>query len=116
MSCVFFERSGNTFTQLSANNATQSRIFDLFDHIIWLGGGGYDFDQNAALTQYTMGRFLDGGNLLMSLTSSAGSPATGTIYELFPFDSLLAPRWVRLSAYRHGYALSIVPQLPYFGV
>ena len=87
-----FERSGNAFTQLSANNATQSRIFDLFDHIIWLGGGGYDFDQNAALTQYTMGRFLDGGgNLLMSLTSSAGSPATGTIYELFPFDSLLAP-------------------------
>lgn len=87
-----FERSGNTFTQLSANNATQSRIFDLFDHIIWLGGGGYDFDQNAALAQYTMGRFLDGGgNLLMSLTSSAGSPVTGSLYELFPFDSLLAP-------------------------
>jgi len=86
-----FERSSNSFTQLSANNATQSRIFDLFDHIIWLGGGGYDFDQNAALAQYTMGRFLDGGgNLLMSLTSSAGSPVTGTVYELFPFDSLLA--------------------------
>jgi len=84
-----FERSGNAFTQLSANNTTQSRIFDLFDHIIWLGGGGYDFDQNAALAQYTLGRFLDGGgNLLMSLTSSAGSPVTGTIYELFPFDSL----------------------------
>jgi hypothetical protein len=86
-----FERSGNSFTQLSANNATQSRVFDLFDHIIWIGGGGYDFDQNAALAQYTMGRFLDGGgNLLMSLTSSAGSPVTGTVYELFPFDSLLS--------------------------
>ena len=87
-----FERSGSSFTQLSANNATQARIFGLFDHIIWLGGGGYDFDQNAALAQNTMGRFLDGGgNLLMSLTSSAGSPVTGTLYELFPFDSLLAP-------------------------
>lgn len=87
-----FNRSGQTFSDLSANNATQSRIFELFDHIIWLGGGGYDFDQNAALAQYSMGRFLDGGgNLLMSLTSSAGSPVTGTLYELFPFDSLIAP-------------------------
>lgn len=81
-----FERQGNNFINLSANNRTQAKVFGLFEQIMLIGP---DFDIGIVFTQNTMGRFLDGGGrLLVSLSSSLGSPVVSPFYDFSPIDSL----------------------------
>lgn len=81
-----FERQGSNFINLSANNRTQAKVFALFDQIMLIGP---DFDIGIVFTQNTMGSFLDGGGrLLVSLSSSLGSPVVSQFYDFSPIDSL----------------------------
>jgi hypothetical protein len=84
-----FQRQGNQFINLSANNRTQSMVFGLFDHLMFIGP---DFDLGVVFTRNTMGEFLNqGGNLVASMASSLGSPVASPFYEFTPIDSLLSP-------------------------
>jgi hypothetical protein len=81
-----FQRQGSQFVNLSANNRTQSLVFDLFDQILWVGP---DFDISIVFAQNTLGRFLNGGGkVMLSLASSLGSPVVSNFYEFSPIDSL----------------------------
>lgn len=81
-----FQRNGNDFINLSANNRTQALVFSLFDHILWVGP---DFDVSIVFAQNTLGTFLnDGGRVMLSLASSLGSPVVSNFYEFSPIDSL----------------------------
>ncbi|MFN3530724.1 MAG: hypothetical protein ACK417_12440 [Bacteroidia bacterium] len=84
-----FQRTGNEFINLSANNRTQSMVFSLFEQIMFVGP---DFDIAMVFSQNTMGEFLNqGGKLLLSMASSNGSPQLSNFYEFSPIDSLLSP-------------------------
>lgn len=81
-----FQRSGNDFVNLSANNRTQTLVFSLFDQILWIGP---DFDISIVFAQNTLGGFLnEGGQVMLSLASSLGSPVVSNFYEFSPIDSL----------------------------
>ena len=81
-----FQRSGNDYVNLSANNRTQALVFGLFDQILWIGP---DFDISIVFAQNTLGDFLnEGGRVMLSLASSLGSPVVSNFYEFSPIDSL----------------------------
>lgn len=84
-----FQRQGNQFINLSANNRTQAKVFALFDQVMLVGP---DFDIGIVFAQNTLGDFLnEGGKVLVSLGSSLGSPVVSQFYDFSPIDSLQAP-------------------------
>lgn len=84
-----FQRQGNQFINLSANNRTQAKVFALFDQVMLVGP---DFDIGIVFAQNTLGDFLnEGGKVLVSLGSSLGSPVVSQFYDFSPIDSLQSP-------------------------
>lgn len=79
----------NTFTQLAADNPTQSRIFAMFDVLIWFGS---DAAYTLTLAQRTTGDFLDnGGKLFASVFFSTSVDEQSSYLDYTPIDSLVEP-------------------------
>lgn len=81
-----FQKSGNQYTQLSANNRVQALVLALFPRILWIAP---DFDLSLQFTSRTVAPFLaQGGDLLLSSRTDAGTPAWTPAYETSPIDSV----------------------------
>lgn len=84
------EVEGGYYTQLAADNATQSLIFSLFDVLIWFGE---DASYTLTLAQRTTSGFIDnGGRMFVSVFFSAGIDPLSTYLEFTPIDSLIDPK------------------------
>lgn len=83
------EVEGEYYTQLAADNVTQTKIFALFDVLIWFGE---DAAYTLTLAQRTTGDFIDqGGKMFSSVFFSAGIDPLSTYLEFTPIDSLVDP-------------------------
>lgn len=83
------EVNGEFYTQLAVDNVTQSRIFAMFDVLIWFGE---DAPYTLTLAQRTTGDFLDkGGRMFASVFFNAGIDPLSNYLEFTPIDSLVAP-------------------------
>lgn len=83
------EVNGEFYTQLSVDNVTQSRIFAMFDVLVWFGE---DAPYTLTLAQRTTGDFLDnGGRMFASVFFSAGIDPLSNYLEFTPIDSLVNP-------------------------
>lgn len=77
------------YTQLAADNVTQSRIFALFDVLIWFG---QDASYTLTLAQRTTGDFLtNGGKMFVSVFFSTSVDQQSTYLDFTPIDSLVEP-------------------------
>lgn len=77
------------YTQLAADNVTQSRIFALFDVLIWFGE---DASYTLTLAQRTTGDFLtNGGKMFVSVFFSSSVDQQSTYLDFTPIDSLVEP-------------------------
>jgi len=83
------EVDGEFYTQLAVDNVTQSKIFALFDVLVWFGE---DAPYTLTLAQRTTGDFLDkGGRMFASVFFSAGIDPLSNYLEFTPIDSLVNP-------------------------
>jgi hypothetical protein len=82
------EVSNNNYTELAPDNYTQSRIFELFDVIIWFGK---NISYSMSLAQRTTdGFFALGGKMFMAVEISSDiDPQTGYL-GFTPIDSLIS--------------------------
>jgi hypothetical protein len=77
------------YTQLAPDYATQSRIFSLFNNIIWCSD---DLNFTVVYAQSTLGSFLNnGGNLLLTCRPGGEDLIKSPFYEFTPIDSLQQP-------------------------
>ena len=84
-----FQTSGGDYTQQSADNLTQGKVFDLFDLIIWCSN---DADNSFSLAQKTTESFFNsGGKMLMSVYISLLSTALSNFLDFTPITSLVDP-------------------------
>lgn len=84
-----FEQSGGQYTQQSADNITQARIFDLFDLIIWFSN---DADNSFSLAQKTTTDFFaHDGKMLMSVYISSSFDPLSNFLDFTPVAALTDP-------------------------
>lgn len=84
-----FEQSGGKNTQQSPDNITQSKIFDLFETIIWFGNNA---DQSLSLAQKTTdGFFNTGGKMMMVVYVSSTFDEQSQFLDFTPVASLVVP-------------------------
>ncbi len=82
-----FEKSGSVYTQLSADNATQAKIFNLFKLIIWCGD---NTGNSLFLAQKSMNDFIsNNGKLFMANTLQSLFDANSPQLSFTPAQSLL---------------------------
>ncbi len=76
-------------TQQSADNLTQTRVFNLFESIIWFGNNA---ESSLSLAQKTTVDFFnDGGKMLMSVYISSNFDEQSNFLEFTPIQSLTEP-------------------------
>ena len=84
-----FEQVGGASTQQSPDNLTQSRIFDLFDGIVWFSNSA---QRSLSLAQRTTGMFFNsGGKMLMSVYFSSAFDEQSQFLDFTPIQSLVNP-------------------------
>ncbi len=84
-----FEQSGGNYTQQSADNITQAKVFDLFDVIIWFSNSA---DNSFSLAQKTTGDFFNsGGKMLMSVYISSTFDPLSNFLDFTPIAELVNP-------------------------
>lgn len=82
------DAEGNAL-ELAADNLTQSRIFDLFNTIIWFGNNA---SGSLSLAQRSTGSFFDnGGKMFMSIYVSSSFDEQSSFLEFTPIASLIEP-------------------------
>lgn len=83
------EVEGSLYTQLAADNTTQSRIFSMYDVLIWFGE---DDSYTLTLAQRTTGEFINkGGRMFASVFFSSSVDPLSTYLDFTPIDSLVDP-------------------------
>ncbi len=84
-----FESVAGNYTQQSADNITQAKIFDMFDLIIWFSNQA---DNTFSLAQKTTGSFFNsGGKMLMSVYISSTFDPLSNFLDFTPIASLVSP-------------------------
>lgn len=84
---IFETGAGGALTQQSPDNLTQSRIFDLFDVIIWFGNNA---EKSLSLAQRTTADFFaDGGKMLMAVYVSSVFDDQSQFFDFTPIESLV---------------------------
>ncbi|HNI52923.1 MAG TPA: hypothetical protein PK511_00255 [Chitinophagales bacterium] len=84
-----FESVGGVYTQQSADNLTQGRIFAMFDAIIWFSNNA---DNSFSLAQKTTESFFNnGGKMLMSVYISSSFDPLSNFLDFTPIASLVNP-------------------------
>ncbi|MCS6916737.1 MAG: hypothetical protein RMK52_02465 [Chitinophagales bacterium] len=84
------EKSGNAYTQQSADNFTQGKVFALFDRIIWFTN---DAARSLSIGQRCLNEFFDGnGRLLMSVYVSSLFDEQSDFLEFTPVQSFVVPK------------------------
>ena len=84
-----FESVDGNFTQQSADNLTQEKVFALFDLIVWFSNGA---ENSLSLAQRTTETFFaNGGKLLMSVYVSSSFDPLSNFLEFTPVASLVSP-------------------------
>ncbi|MEZ5014125.1 MAG: hypothetical protein R2794_07525 [Chitinophagales bacterium] len=84
-----FQKTGAVYTQQSADNLTQERVFDLFDLIIWFSN---DANNSFSLAQKTTDAFFtDGGKMFMSVYISSSFDPLSNFLDFTPIASLVNP-------------------------
>ncbi|MFN0274705.1 MAG: hypothetical protein ACKVPJ_03080 [Chitinophagales bacterium] len=84
-----FEKVGGLYTQQSADNITQEKIFNLFDVILWFSN---DADNSFSLAQKTSSTFFSsGGKMLMSVYISSSFDPLSNFLDFTPIASLVDP-------------------------
>ncbi len=82
-----FQTSGGQYTQQSADNLTQGKVFDLFDVIVWFSN---DADNSFSLAQKTTEAFFNsGGKMLMSVYISSSFDPLSNFLDFTPISSLV---------------------------
>ena len=84
---IFETGAGGALTQQSPDNLTQSRVFDLFDVIIWFGNNA---EKSLSLAQKTTSDFFgDGGKMLMAVYVSSVFDEQSQFFDFTPIESLV---------------------------
>lgn len=84
---IFATGAGGALTQQSPDNLTQSRVFDLFDVIIWFGNNA---EKSLSLAQRTTADFFaDGGKMLMAVYVSSVFDDQSQFFDFTPIESLV---------------------------
>lgn len=84
-----FEETDGVYTQQSADNLTQERVFNMFDLIIWFSNSA---ESSLSLAQKTTGDFFaGGGKLFMSIYVSTSFDPLSNFLEFTPVASLVSP-------------------------
>jgi len=82
------EITGSQYTQLSADNATQEKVFALFENIIWFGK---DIDYSMSLAQKTTSAFFNnGGKMFMAVEIASSIDDQAGYLDFSPVDSLVS--------------------------
>lgn len=85
-----FEMSAGNHTQQSPDNITQSKIFELFETIIWFGNSA---DQSLSLAQKTTDAFFNkGGKMMMAVNVSSTFDEQSQFLDFTPATSLVVPK------------------------
>ncbi len=83
-----FQQQGGVYTQLAPDNITQSRIFSLFNHIVWFSN---DASKSLSLGQRTLDNFFNAnGKLFMAVYVSSTFDEQSTFLDFTPVQSLVA--------------------------
>lgn len=84
-----FSTLDGAYTQQSADNLTQGKIFDMFDVIIWFSN---DANNSFSLAQKTTEAFFNsGGKMLMSVYISSSFDPLSNFLDFTPIASLVNP-------------------------
>lgn len=84
-----FAQIAGAYTQQSADNITQAKVFDLFDLIIWFSNNA---DNSFSLAQKTTESFFNsGGKMLMSVYISSSFDPLSNFLDFTPIASLVNP-------------------------
>lgn len=84
-----FQQSGGSYTQLSPDNLSQSKVFGLFKTIIWFTN---DASNSLSLGQKTLNGFFDaGGKLLMAVYVSSLFDEQSNFLDFTPIQSFVVP-------------------------
>lgn len=84
-----FSTVDGSFTQQSADNLTQGKIFDMFDVIVWFSN---DANNSFSLAQKTTEAFFNsGGKMLMSVYISSSFDPLSNFLDFTPIASLVNP-------------------------
>ena len=84
-----FEQVAGNYTQQSADNITQAKVFDMFDLIIWFSNNA---DNSFSLAQKTTESFFNtGGKMLMSVYISSTFDPLSNFLDFTPIASLVNP-------------------------
>ena len=84
-----FEQTGGNYTQQSADNITQGKVFDLFEVIIWFSNNA---DNSFSLAQKTTEAFFNsGGKMLMSVYISSSFDPLSNFLDFTPIAELVNP-------------------------
>ncbi len=84
-----FETVSGDYTQQSADNLTQEKVFDLFDLIVWFSN---DAGNSFSLAQKTTESFFNsGGKMLMSVYISSTFDPLSNFLDFTPISSLVDP-------------------------
>ncbi|HAE13456.1 MAG: hypothetical protein H6548_07890 [Chitinophagales bacterium] len=84
-----FETAGGNYTQQSADNLTQEKVFAMFDCLIWYSNSA---ESSLSLGQRTTSEFFDkGGHLLMSVYVSGSFDPLSNFLDFTPVSSLVSP-------------------------
>lgn len=84
-----FEAIAGAYTQQSADNITQGKVFDIFDVIIWFSNSA---DNSFSLAQKTTEAFFNsGGKMLMSVYISSSFDPLSNFLDFTPIASLVDP-------------------------
>ena len=83
-----FQQQTGVYTQLAPDNLTQSRIFSLFNTIIWFSN---DASKSLSLGQRTLDNFFNaGGKLFEAVYVSSSFDEQSTFLDFTPVQSLIA--------------------------
>lgn len=84
-----FEKVNGAYTQQSADNLSQSKLFSLFKTIIWFSN---DASNSLSIGQRSLNEFFDeGGKLLMAVYISSLFDDQSGFLDFTPIQSLVAP-------------------------
>ena len=84
-----FQQAGGHYTQLAPDNLTQSRIFKLFNTIIWFSNDAYN---SLSIGQRTLNDFFNNnGKMLMAVYISTSFDPQSTFLDFTPIASLEIP-------------------------
>jgi hypothetical protein len=84
-----FEKIGGVYSQQSADNLTQEKVFALFDVIVWFSN---DADNSFSLAQKTSSTFFSaGGKMFMSVYISSSFDPLSNFLDFTPIASLVDP-------------------------